>query len=541
MATSELDGQALKAALAGGVAHVSHNVPMINQLNVYPVPDGDTGINMYHTLNRAYQEIEALESENASLVAERFAYGALMGARGNSGTIFSQLLSGFADGLEGAETMTPALLVRACQSAVGRAYAAVSQPTEGTILTVAREAVESLLQGDRDDLALSQLLDLLVAAAQASLENTPQLLPILKEAGVVDAGGMGLLCFLRGMQGNEQSELPVADQTLTGEQRPSALARYAGEDYGYDVQYLMFGEDLDINRIRADLQQMGWSVLVVGNAQAIKVHIHVDNPAIPLDYAIRSGATLDDIVVENMQLQYERIAAKQPASAPTRSNAVSVIAVVEGVGLQAVYRDLNCDCILEGGAGKNPSVETFVSAINGLGCDSLIVLPNDKNIFMAAEQAARLVAKKQVRIVPTETVLQGISAMLAYGDTVDSAADLDEIAAVLSDAGKGVTSIEVTYSTRDTQLHGVDIHKGDAIALIDGNIQVASAEMLAAVREALIQAQANRELATIYYGADISAASAEQVIEYLRKDINDLEFEAVYGGQALYPLLISVE
>ena len=407
MAISSIDGQALKSLFSAGVERLSNNVALINQLNVFPVPDGDTGVNMYHTLKRACEEIDPNESENVSVIADRFAYGALMGARGNSGTILSQLLKGFADGLDRAQSLTPTLLLKASQSAVACAYLSVSDPAEGTILTVAREATEHLQNCNLDEATLEDMLEALTSAAQASLHNTPNLLPILKEAGVVDAGGMGLLCFLQGMQNGKSDSADFAKAAVADEIRDMPPAFAVTDSYGYDVQFLMIGEGMDIAQTRQDLESLGWSVIVVGDEETIKVHIHVENPAIPLDYAIKSGAQLDDIVVENMQLQYESYVVNQPKTVPASSDLssiVSVIAVAEGDGLHAVFRDLNCACVISGGAGQNPAAEDFISAINRLQSNQVIILPNDRNVVMAAEQGAQFVTDKKVHVVPTKKI-----------------------------------------------------------------------------------------------------------------------------------------
>ena len=293
----------------------------------------------------------------------------------------------------------------------------VSDPAEGTILTVAREATEHLQNSSKEGATLEDMLDTLIVAARVSLHNTPNLLPILKEAGVVDAGGMGLLCFLQGMQHGTGEIVHVVEAAVVSELRDIPARSAVTDSYGYDVQFLMIGEGMDIAQVRRVLESLGWSVIVVGDEGTIKVHIHVDNPAIPLDYAIKSGAQLDDIVVENMQLQYESYVVNRPKTEPATahlSSVVSVIAVAEGDGMHAVFRDLNCACVISGGAGQNPATEDFISAISRLQSNQVVILPNDRNIIMAAEQAARFVTGKQVRIVPTRTVLQGISAMVAF-------------------------------------------------------------------------------------------------------------------------------
>ncbi len=541
MAPSDCGGQALKRCFGAGVDNLSQNVDLINQLNVFPVPDGDTGINLYHTVQRAYREIERCDSDDVSVIAGRFAYGALMGARGNSGTILSQLLKGFADGLGEASTISAERLTVACKAAVAQSYAAVSAPTEGTILTVAREAAEDLQRSDRGSESLRKMLERLVSAAQASLANTPDLLPILREADVVDAGGMGLLCFLEGMQNGPSRTQVTSFQPTARKPAPAVHA----ESYGYDVQFLMIGADLDIDEARRELEQLGWSVIVASAGETIKVHIHAHNPAIPLDFAIKSGAALDDVVVENMELQYRQRQSEGlslPVRGDTEPSGVSVVAVVEGEGLRAVYQDLCCSAIVPGGAGRNPAAEDFVAAINEAPSERVIILPNDRNIVLAAQQAADFVAGKQVSVIATETVLQGIGAMLAFGDALDAEADFDATATKMRAAAGDIRSVEITRASRSTAIGDLQINQNDFIALVDGTICAASPNLDDVAAEALAALQTSgAELATIYYGAGVSARETDQLIRRLTKSIGGLEFEAVYGGQPLYPFLISVE
>ncbi len=539
MAKTSIDGQALKILLGAGVKAVADNVVLINELNVFPVPDGDTGINLFHTLNRAWEEVDNSADTKAYAVAESFAYGALMGARGNSGTIMSQLLAGFAEGLGEAETVSAPLLAAALRSAVKRAYAAVSQPVEGTVLTVAREAAESLHEG----LSLDDMFLNLVTYAQASLEDTPNHLSILKDAGVVDAGGMGLVCFLRGIYEHACGApldmlLPARPATESASGTDSA-----GESYGYDVQFLMLGARLDAAAVRSDLEKLGWSVIVVGDDSMIKVHIHVENPALPLDYAVKTGASLDDIVVENMQLQAAAVArqSEKPAHEAT-PQPVSVIAVVEGDGMRGVFRDLNCASVIEGGAGKNPATEDFIAAIDQLDSEEIIILPNNRNIELAAQQAADMSDSRRVTVVPTRTSAEGVNAIIAFGDASDGQLPADTIVASMREAALATTSIEITRATRSARLQGVDIRENDCLAIIDGQISVAAEDIDTALRDAMKMADADhKELATLYYGAGLSQAAADEIIEALMLNFPNLEYEAVYGGQALYPLIVSVE
>lgn len=539
MNNHNIGGHALKRLLRAGLNNLSRNVDLINRLNVFPVPDGDTGINMFHTLQRAYHEIENAESDDFSRIAEGFAHGALMGARGNSGTILSQLLQGFADGLGKAPLLTDELFARACQAAVKRGYASVSEPTEGTMLTVAREATEALQQRESGCSSLKEMLETLIAAADASLNDTPQLLPILQDAGVVDAGGMGLVCFLRGMRG-DRSPLEARTAPVGGN-----IIADGAESFGYDVQFLMIGKDLDLNQTRRDLEQLGWSVIVVGDEGTIKVHIHVDNPAIPIDYAIQSGAALDDVVVENMALQYQQslfLAPSMQARPDATTGDVWVVAVADGDGLRDVFYDLNCGAVIKGGAGRNPATEEFIVAIQQAPADRVIILPNNRNVILAARQAADLAETVPVQVVPSETVLQGINAMLAFGDASDAGADLESTVAQMKAACSEIHSIEITRASRSSRIRDLEINENDYIAIVDGAIHSASTDVERVALDAFAALDVSMlELATVYYGADVSQFESHQLIRRLTKSVEGLKFEAIYGGQSLYPFLISVE
>jgi len=550
-----VDGNALKQALASAIGQFSQHIEVINEMNVFPVPDGDTGINMYHTLQRAYSEISDLDSSDVAEVSRRFAYGALMGARGNSGTILSQLLKGFAEQLGTAEALDTSQFALACKRAVQFAYEAVTSPVEGTILTVAREATETLELHAGNDLALPEALNILVRAAQASLRRTPELLPILKESGVVDSGALGLVLFLEGLaSGDGKLDSPEKAESPLAASPGVAMDSSSDASYGYDVQFLMLGKDLNIAQIRQDLEPVGWSLLVVGDHSTVKVHIHVDNPALPIDYALQSGATLDDIVIENMELQFRRRPWQETSSAaPPKhqtAEACGVIAVAPGDGLRAVFEDLGCEAVIRGGQGRNPSVEDFLVAIDRVNASSVFILPNNRNIIMTARQAAESADERRVDVLPTTSVVQGISALIALRSFEDSGedsgedggGDLDSAIGEMRAAAQQVCSIEITQATRDSHLGGLAIGCGDFLATSDGQILVAGATIEASVSDALAKVlKAEHELVTLYYGDGIQEREAKKLIERLSFTYSELEFDLVFGGQELYPYLIGLE
>jgi hypothetical protein len=548
-----VDGHLLKWMIAAGVSWLEHHKQQVNNMNVFPVPDGDTGTNMLLTIRKAYQQIASLDDTNVGFVIENAARGALTGARGNSGTILSMLLRGFAQSLKGKEVMDAHAFALACQSAVEYAYEtvrSVMEPVEGTILTVAREAAESIRERAHTEQDLRVLLNEMIVAARLSLDNTPNLLPRLKEAGVVDSGGMGLVYILEGMQRLIQGE-PISIVAGSAEDtRHEEIATWQDalipddeEGYGYDVQFLMLGQNLDVHQIRRDISAMGWSPLVDGDEQLIKVHIHVHDPGEPLSYAIRMGVDLDDIVVENMQAQYLQYVQDRSQREVTlkQVDGVAVVTVARGDGLHKLFEEYGAVRVISGGQTMNPSTEDFLSAIESLTTDEIILLPNNGNVIMAAQQAANHPTGKNVRVVPSKTIQQGIAALLAYMNTHESGS-FDEISESMQESLGAVVSAEVTTATRDARIDTVDVREGDTIGLINGKLVVAGTNLADVTRDLLQKARAaDYEIVTFYYGEDITPIDASEIVEMLQDEYPRLEFEIVYGGQPLYPFLISIE
>lgn len=549
---SIVDGQMLKWMLAAGVSWLEYHKEQVNNMNVFPVPDGDTGTNMLLTIRKSYQQIADNDDKHLGRVMGQVARGALTGARGNSGTILSMLLRGFSQELKDKSEMDAEAFVQACQNAVDYAYEtvrSVMEPVEGTILTVARESAEAIRGREQAESSLRVLLTELIDAAYVSLENTPNLLPKLKEAGVVDSGGMGLVYILEGMKRFVDGE-PVAfgegESVAVGESHDwqNALVPDDEEGYGYDVQFLMLGQNLDVHQVRRDISAMGWSPLVDGDDSLIKVHIHVHNPGDPLSYAINSGAELDDIVVENMQaqyLQYVEDRSQRESEAPKEIEGVAIVTVARGDGLEALFNEYGAARIIIGGQTMNPSTEDFLSAIESLSNDEIVLLPNNGNVIMAAQQAAALAVDKKVRVVPSKTVQQGIAALIAYMDLAEDGA-LQEIEESMTEALSAVLSGEVTTATRNVLFDGVEVQEGQYIGLLNGKLVVSNPDLTQSIFDLLAQANADSyELLTIYYGDGLSEKDAEILIDQLEDQYPDLEYEAVYGGQPLYPYLFSIE
>lgn len=545
------DGHLLKWLIAAGLTWLEYNREKVDRLNVFPVPDGDTGKNMLLTMRRAYEEIARMDEPHVGIVGAAVAEGALMGARGNSGVILSQLWQGFSQPLRGHEVFDGALFARACASAVDVAYRAVVNPVEGTILTVAREAMEAVVKHVHEEVDLRVLLEIMVQAAHESLQRTPDLLPLLKKAGVVDSGGQGLVYILEGMLHFVRSE-SVLDPSglLISEERDDWQAALEPEDdagYGYDVQFLMHGVDMDVDAVRAAIDAMGWSTLVVGSDRLIKVHVHVHDPGQPISYAIGLGVSIDDVVVENMQEQYygyveERVAREQGVEENPMLNEVAVITVASGEGLQQLLRqDLQAACVIAGGQTMNPSTQDFLAAIDALPNTKIVLLPNNRNIIMAAQQAASLARDKDVRVVPSRSLPQGISAMLEYTN-ISHSGELDAVVDAMNEALDYVTGCEITVATRDAEFDGLYVRQGQHIGLLDGKLVSAADSLKEAVIDLLRQAGAERrERITLYYGEGLKAADARALADWLSVHFPNQEFEVLRGDQPLYPYIISVE
>ncbi|MDL1885952.1 DAK2 domain-containing protein [Anaerolineae bacterium CFX8] len=542
------DGHLFKRLTEAGLAWLANNQEKVNQLNAFPVPDGDTGTNMYLTMRKAYEEIAHMDDAHVGNVSGALARGALMGARGNSGVILSQWWRGFAQVLERQAVFDSELFAQACRSAVEMAYKGVVKPVEGTILTVTRQAMEAVNERARSENNLQSLFETQVEAAYESLRRTPDLLPVLKDAGVVDSGGQGWTFMMEGMLRLLRGEdIHIRSVKAVTVQRPGwqeALQPEDAEGYGYDVQFLMKRLDrpFDVEAVRAAISEIGWSTLVVGDENLIKVHVHVHDPGAPISYAIGTGAMLDDVVVENMQLQYQHYIEERRAREHTPVEGVAVVTVASGDGLRRLFaEELRAAFVIAGGQTMNPSTEDFLAAIESLPNDEIILLPNNANVIMAARQAAALAQDKHVRVVPSRTIPQGISAMLTYVNEREMLSH-EALAQAMNGAMPGVISCEVTTATRAASLNGVTVRAGQLIGLINDVLAVAGDEMVAVVRELLRKAGADkRELITLYYGRDVAQADAESLVETLRQEYSDQEFELVDGGQPLYPYIFGVE
>jgi DAK2 domain fusion protein YloV len=532
-----IGGQELRQLFAAGTAWLEQHAAYVNSLNVFPVPDGDSGTNMLLTMQAALKEVGASPEHSAGAMLKMISHGALLGARGNSGVILSQIIRGFARAIEKKDTITATDFAAALVEGARTAYKGVVKPVEGTILTVVRESADAatLAAAQSDDVRAVWVQT--VEAARASVAKTPQLLPVLKEAGVVDAGGQGLLVILEGalkyLNGEPMELVPAGVSAQALEQ----ISREEG--WGFDIQFHIRGTDLDVDAIRDKIASMGESALIVGDATLIKVHVHAPTPGAILDYGCSLG-TITNIIVENMQEQYIDFMAGQSARPPITAEDIAgmtTVAVVSGAGLARVYESLGVGRIVTGGQTMNPSIQDLLQAIDAVKTDQVILLPNNKNILPAAEQA-KLLAKKRVAVVPTLTMPQGIAALLAF----NYQSDLDTNVKAMTRAAQNIRTIEITKATRSVKLDSIEVKEGQFIGLLDDDLTGAGDDRTALVLDLLARARVDEcEILTVYYGDTLTANDAEALSEAIREKYPSLEIEVVSGGQPHYHFIISVE
>ena len=538
-----MNGQLLKQALLGSLAWLGAHQEEVNRLNVFPVPDGDTGTNMLLTLQSAVEHVRESQATEVSKIARIAAHDSLMGARGNSGVILSQIFRGFASAVQDKSELTPHELADAFEEAANAAYRAVNKPTEGTILTVARQAGRSAAGAAHQAGATSaSVLKAAAAGARAAVERTPSQLKILREAGVVDAGGYGLQIMLEGML--RSVEEIDAELARLGPARPAAQARLdlPEEGWGYCTEFLVHGQGLDVDRIREAIAALGNSVMVVGDPELVKVHVHTDDPSQVITLASGYGS-LDRLSVGDMSTQHRRIreeeaeAQSPPVEAELRKNGIGLVAVVSGQGLVEIFRSLGVDAVVEGGQTMNPSTQDMLDAVERVPYSHVLLLPNNRNVLMAARQVDGVSAKK-VQVVDTHTVPQGIAAVVAFHPDLP----VRENVAAMTAAARHVQTIEVTHAVRDSRSNGVVVKKGDVIALTNDRLRHAGKEYDAVVQEALNGiGAADYDLVTIYRGQQVTDADAAKLTEAIRGSFPGLEVEVQSGGQEHYPFILSVE
>ncbi len=561
-----LDGAQFRDLLVAGLSWLDRHHEIVNALNVFPVPDGDTGTNMLLTMKSACGEITAEHLHAVGAVAKAAAHGALMGARGNSGVILSQILRGISRSLDDQPTITGASLAAALSEGSRIAYKGVNRPVEGTILTVAREAAAAAESAAMLDNDLRFIMARIVRAADEAVANTPNLLPVLAQAGKVDSGGKGFFFILEGMYRALTGEQTGGVSQAPGQAPAAATKPTKGQReipplvYGFDVQFLVEGANLDVSAIRDHITAMGDCPLVEGDASLVKVHVHVPNPGVPLGYAISLGF-VTDIVVENMDdmhipamppgydpfpPRFDEEGARQsstPAGGGPADEPIAcpgVVAVVPGKGLAHVFRSLGTHYLVSGGQTMNPSTQDLLEAVRQMPCAESIILPNNGNIVMTAQQAAGLAAAegKTVRVVPSKSIPQGISALLALNPHADLAHNLDTMTASLGHVQTG----EVTVAVQDARFDGVQVHAGDIIGLLNDQLTATGPTPEAVVHQLLAQMQAaDLEVITLYYGQPVTGDEARAIQDRLRETFPNQEIEIVDGGQPFYHYIISAE
>jgi uncharacterized protein len=564
----EAAGEQMLIGLRTALAWLEANQQEINDLNVFPVPDGDTGSNMFLTLRSAVEEAQhAPNTSSVESVMAAAAHGSLMGARGNSGVILSQILRGFAQGVTGRTNIDAAGVARAMNEASTVAYRAVMKPTEGTILTVVREAAAAAAAAAAETDDIRVVLERVVRDSHAAVERTTDQLQVLRDADVVDAGGYGLAVIFEGFsRAVSESEAPMtpplvtrragepalrlpfaggnAEQVAMTERRGAAAVAPREEGWGYCTEFLISGPGLDVDAIREDLGKLGESALVVGDDKLIRVHIHTPDPAALIAAAAQKGR-MTKLKVEDMSAQHhdvlERAGAsengavvEQPAVAP---KPVGVVTVASGVGFHEILKSLGADDVVLGGQTMNPSIEDLLNGVRSANASAVILLPNNSNVILTAQQVNDLAEGCDVHVVPTRNLPQGISALLAYDPAATVEANRDRMA----EAIQSVRAVEVTRAVRDSTFNGHEIKEGDVIAIVDDEITQVGGSYRAVI-EAVLDAEAHQpELVTVYRGADVSAKEATGLVTALRKKHPEVEFEMHDGGQEHYPYVLSIE
>lgn len=536
-----LDGAMLKKALVGAAKFLEDNKEEVNSLNVFPVPDGDTGTNMSLTVNSAIKQGLNLDDDSVSKIALAASHGSLMGARGNSGVILSQLFRGFANGLEDKKTADTKVIANAFKQAADTAYKAVMKPTEGTILTVARECAEFAMSISKEDKDILGFLKRTIDYGETVLEKTPEMLPVLKQAGVVDAGGKGLLYILLGAYYALSGEKTIAMDVEERHKEPEI--RHAGEHldtddikFAYCTEFIINTDYKDVESFREELSTFGDSLMAVGGEGLIKVHIHTNNPGTVMERALELGE-LTDIKIDNMKYQHEEILLKSGTAEYSIDKPYSFISISAGEGIDAIFKDLNVDVLVAGGQTMNPSTEDIIKAIDKTTGENIFIFPNNSNIILAAEQAKEL-SNRNIIVIPSKTVPQGISALLSFNELKTSEENIDN----MMESIKNVKTGQVTYSVRDTEFNNTKINKDDIIGIFEDNI-VSSGKDINIVSTRLIENMIDEDtsLVTILYGNDITYEFAKDLEEQLSEEYDEIDIELIYGGQPIYYYIFSVE
>lgn len=535
---NNIDGVLLREMIVSGANKLTNDKNIIDKLNVFPVPDGDTGTNMSLTISFAITELKKEESNDLTNIGKAISKGSLMGARGNSGVILSQILRGFAKSIEGKSVLEPKTFAKALKEASNVAYTAVMKPVEGTILTVIRETSAHAVQivKQKPQIGMGEFLDYVLQEAKISLSKTPELLKALKEAGVVDSGGKGLVCFIEGLVSayhGKMIERREADEIDYDEFMANDNHIFEGEiEFGYCTEFMLIDAQIEPSDLRAKIENMGDSMVVVGDDNIIKIHIHANDPGTVLAIAGKYGS-LDKIKIENMRLQQKTLLAETKKE----KKKYAMVSVVMGKGMEAIMKDLMVDYVIEGGQTMNPSTSDFVKACNELNAENIFIFPNNSNVIMAAKQAQELVQDKNVVVIETKTVPQAIASLIAF----DADADVKENTDTMNDVKQNIKSAQVTYAVRDTSANGLVVNNGDIIGIYNSNIICSENSINSAVLKLLESMVDGEDIITLYYGEDITKEQAEDLKEKIENIYTDMDVAVHRGEQPIYYYIISVE
>ncbi|MDQ1146748.1 DAK2 domain fusion protein YloV [Bacillus sp. SORGH_AS 510] len=559
MSITALDGKRFAEMVIQGANHLAANAKMVDALNVFPVPDGDTGTNMNLSMTSGAKEVRNNVQEHIGKVGVSLSKGLLMGARGNSGVILSQLFRGFSKAVEGKAEISANDFALALDAGVETAYKAVMKPVEGTILTVAKDSAKKGVLTAQKSNDIVVIMEEVVKEAKASLKRTPDLLPVLKEVGVVDSGGQGLVFvyegFLAVLKGEKLPESPITpsmDEMVNAEHHKSVQSHMNTEDieFGYCTEFMVrFEADkvskhpFDEGGFRNDLSQLGDSLLVIADEDVVKVHIHSEQPGEVLTYGQKYG-NLINMKIENMRQQHSNIVGDTPTALGTTLPKASkelqeygIVTVSMGSGIAELFKSIGAHAVIEGGQTMNPSTEDIVKAVKEVNAKKVFILPNNKNIIMAAQQAAD-VSEEEIYVIPSKTVPQGLSALLVFNPSADVKAN----ESAMMDALQHVKSGQITFAVRDTQIDGLEIEKNDFMGIAEGKIVVKNKNKINAAQDLLSQMlDEDSEILTIIYGEDVSEEEVSSLREFVEENYEDVEIEVHNGGQPLYSFIFSIE
>lgn len=541
MKNSKIDGHQFYNMIINACNKLENQKEFVNSLNVFPVPDGDTGTNMSMTFKGAVNEIKDMKESTVGDICKKLSKGALMGARGNSGVILSQIFRGIAKGLENAKEADVKIFAESIKEGANSAYKAVMRPTEGTILTIIRVAGEKAISSRA--VTVNELLKDVCEASEDMLNKTPEMLPVLKKAKVVDAGGMGLLIILKGMlealEGKIEADIANTNDSKESKNVNAEVIDTSDIKYGYCTEFFInTNKQVNIDEFKAKLQPHGDSMIVVGVDDVIKVHIHTNDPGYILSNALKLGE-LSKVKIDNMREQHRKILEKEYATDKTEeAKKYGFVSVALGEGIRDIFKnELGVDCVIEGGQTMNPSTEDILNSINSVNAENVFILPNNKNIIMAANQAAEI-SEKNVIVIKTKTIPQGVTAITVFNPEADPKENFEN----MQESIKSVTSGSITYAVRDTEIEGNEIHKDDILGLVEGKIKQVNKDVYDSC-EKLIDSIVNEdsELISIYYGEDCDKEKVNELVEKLEEKYDEMDVICYEGKQPLYYFIVSVE